>query len=88
VLAEAGTTLVSALVLTEVDHLARARFGSGARSALIDYIVFQARRGRPLDLHSKYRGSSERARRLASGSSATDRVDGPRRRWRKNARYP
>lgn len=46
VLAEAGTTLVSPLVLTEVDHLAKARFGSGARSALIDFIVFQARRGR------------------------------------------
>jgi uncharacterized protein len=46
VLAEAGTTLVSPLVLTEVDHLAMTRFGSGARSALIDLIVFQARRGR------------------------------------------
>jgi predicted nucleic acid-binding protein len=45
-LAEAGTVLVSPLVLTEVDHLATARFGSGARSTLIDYIVFQARRGR------------------------------------------
>ena len=46
VLTEAGTTLVSPLVLTEVDHVAKARFGSGARSALIDFIVFQARRGR------------------------------------------
>lgn len=45
-LAEAGTVLVSPLVLTEVDHLAKARFGSDARSTLIDYIVFQARRGR------------------------------------------
>jgi len=45
-LAEAGTVLVSPLVLTEVDHLAKVRFGSGARSALIDYIAFQARRGR------------------------------------------
>jgi len=46
VLAEAGTTLVSPLVLTEVDHLVKVRFGSGARSALIDFIVFQVRRGR------------------------------------------
>jgi uncharacterized protein len=45
-LAEAGTVLVSPLVLTEVDHLAKARFGSDARSALIDFVVFQARRGR------------------------------------------
>ena len=46
VLAEAGTTLVSPLVLTEVDHLAKARFGSDARSSLIDFVLFQARRGR------------------------------------------
>jgi uncharacterized protein len=46
ILAEAGTTLVSPLVLTEVDHLARARFGSNARSSLIDFVIFQARRGR------------------------------------------
>jgi predicted nucleic acid-binding protein len=45
-LAEAGTVLVSPLVLTEVDHLARARFGSDALSALIDFIVLQARRER------------------------------------------
>jgi predicted nucleic acid-binding protein len=45
-LAESGTTVVSPLVLTEVDHLAKARFGSDARSTLIDFIVFQARRGR------------------------------------------
>ena len=45
-LAEAGTALVSPLVLTEVDHLAKARFGSDARSTLIDFIVYQARRGR------------------------------------------
>lgn len=46
VLAQAGKTVVSPLVLTEVDHLAKARFGSGARTALIDFIIFQARRGR------------------------------------------
>ena len=45
-LAAAGTVLVSPLVLTEVDHLAKARFGSDARSTLIDFIVFQARRER------------------------------------------
>ena len=33
-------------MLTEVDHLAKARFGSDARSALIDFVVFQVRRGR------------------------------------------
>jgi uncharacterized protein len=45
-LAEAGTVVVSPLVLTEVDHLAKARFGSKARSALIDSIVLQTQRGR------------------------------------------
>lgn len=45
-LAEAGTVVVSPLVLAEVDHLAKARFGSAARTTLIDFIVFQARRGR------------------------------------------
>jgi uncharacterized protein len=46
VLAAAGTVIISPLVLAEVDHLAKARFGSAARSALLDFIVFQARRGR------------------------------------------
>lgn len=46
VLADAGTVIVSPLVLTEVDHLAKARFGSNARSTLLDFIVFQARRDR------------------------------------------
>jgi predicted nucleic acid-binding protein len=45
-LAEAGTVVVSPLVLAETDHLAKARFGSAARTTLIDFIVFQARRGR------------------------------------------
>lgn len=45
-LAEAGTVVVSPLVLAETDHLAKARFGSAARAILIDSIVFQVRRGR------------------------------------------
>ena len=45
-LADAGTVLISPLVLTEVDRLAKARFGGGARSALLDFVVYQARRGR------------------------------------------
>jgi uncharacterized protein len=45
-LAEAGTVVVSPLVLAETDHLAKARFGSTARATLIDFIVFQVRRGR------------------------------------------
>jgi uncharacterized protein len=39
VLQEAGTVVISPLVLAEVDHLAKARFGSPARSAIIDFIV-------------------------------------------------
>jgi predicted nucleic acid-binding protein len=40
-LAEAGTVVVSPLVLAETDHLAKARFGSAARTTLIDFLVFQ-----------------------------------------------
>jgi uncharacterized protein len=46
VLQEAGTLIISPLVLTEVDHLARARFGSQARTAIIDFVLTQARQSR------------------------------------------
>jgi predicted nucleic acid-binding protein len=45
-LQEAGTVIISPLVLTEVDHLAKARFGSQARSAIIDFILAQVRQTR------------------------------------------
>jgi predicted nucleic acid-binding protein len=43
VLREAGTVIISPLVLTEVDHLAKARLGSQARTSIIDFILAQAR---------------------------------------------
>jgi uncharacterized protein len=43
VLQEAGTVIISPLVLTEVDHLAKVRFGSRARTSIIDFILAQAR---------------------------------------------
>ena len=43
VLREAGTVIISPLVLAEVDHLAKARFGSPARTVIIDFILAQAR---------------------------------------------
>jgi uncharacterized protein len=46
VLEEAGTVIVSPLVLTEVDHLAKARFGSRARIEIIEFILAQARQSR------------------------------------------
>jgi predicted nucleic acid-binding protein len=46
VLMEAGTVIVSPLVLTEVDHLAQARFGSQARTAIIDFVFAQAGQSR------------------------------------------
>jgi uncharacterized protein len=46
VLQEAGTVIVSPLVLTEVDHLAKARFGSQARTAIIDFVLAQAGQSR------------------------------------------
>jgi predicted nucleic acid-binding protein len=46
VLREAGTVIISPLVLAEVDHLAKARFGSQARTSIIDFILTQARQAR------------------------------------------
>ena len=43
VLQEAGTVIISPLVLTEVDHLAKARFGSPARTAIIEFVIAQTR---------------------------------------------
>lgn len=46
ILQEAGTVVLSPMVLTEVDHLARARFGPQARTAIIGFIVDQLRQSR------------------------------------------
>lgn len=43
VLQEAGTVIISPLVLAEVDHLAKARFGLRARTTIIDFLIAQAR---------------------------------------------
>jgi uncharacterized protein len=39
VLREAGTVVISRLVLAEVDHMAKACFGSAARIKIITFIV-------------------------------------------------
>jgi predicted nucleic acid-binding protein len=44
--AGSSTVIISPLVLAEVDHLARARFGSPARTAIIDFVLAQARQQR------------------------------------------
>jgi predicted nucleic acid-binding protein len=46
ILEEAGTVVISPMVLTEVDHLAKARFGSQARTAIIEFIIDQLRQSR------------------------------------------
>jgi hypothetical protein len=38
--------IISPLVLIEVDHLAKARFGSRARATIIDFVIAQARQMR------------------------------------------
>ncbi|MGH3273450.1 MAG: type II toxin-antitoxin system VapC family toxin [Streptosporangiaceae bacterium] len=43
ILQQAGTVIISPLVLAEADHLAKARFGSRARTALIEFIIAQTR---------------------------------------------
>jgi uncharacterized protein len=43
VLQEAGTVIISPLVLAEVDHQAKARFGAPARTAIIDFVIAQVR---------------------------------------------
>jgi predicted nucleic acid-binding protein len=45
-LQEAGTVILSPLVLAEVDHLARARLGNAARSTILDLLLTQVRRMR------------------------------------------
>lgn len=44
VLREAGTVVVSPLVLAEVDHMAKVRFGSAARAQILAFILSNARR--------------------------------------------
>jgi predicted nucleic acid-binding protein len=44
IMRDAGTVIVSPLVLAEVDHVAKARFGSDARTMIIDFVLGQARR--------------------------------------------
>ncbi|HET9896754.1 MAG TPA: PIN domain-containing protein [Streptosporangiaceae bacterium] len=46
VLGGAGTVIVSPFVLAEVDHVAKARFGSRARHAICDSIIGQVLRMR------------------------------------------
>jgi uncharacterized protein len=45
-LQEAGTVILSPLVLAEVDHLARARLGNAARTTILDLLLAQVRRMR------------------------------------------
>ena len=45
-LQEAGTVILSPLVLAEVDHLARARLGAEARATILDLLLTQMRRMR------------------------------------------
>jgi predicted nucleic acid-binding protein len=46
ILQQAGTVIISPLVLTEVDYLAKARFGSRPRTVIIDFVLAQARQQR------------------------------------------
>jgi predicted nucleic acid-binding protein len=46
VLREAGTVVISPLVLTELDHLAKPRFGSPAGTAITDFTLGQVRQSR------------------------------------------
>ncbi|ADB35531.1 PilT protein domain protein [Kribbella flavida DSM 17836] len=45
-LQDAGTVILSPLVLAEVDHLARARLGAAARTAILDLLFAQVQRMR------------------------------------------
>jgi predicted nucleic acid-binding protein len=45
-LGSAGTVIISPLVLAEVDHLAKVRFGTQAGHAILDNIIAQALRMR------------------------------------------
>ncbi|MER7251871.1 PIN domain-containing protein [Kribbella sp. NPDC000426] len=45
-LQDAGTVVLSPLVLAEVDHLSRARLGAAARSTILELLTAQVRRMR------------------------------------------
>ncbi|MEV0799318.1 PIN domain-containing protein [Kribbella sp. NPDC050281] len=45
-LQDAGTVVLSPLVLAEVDHLARARLGGAARASILELLLTQVRRMR------------------------------------------
>jgi predicted nucleic acid-binding protein len=45
-LQEAGSVILSPLVMAEVDHLARVRLGAEARSTILDLLLAQVRRMR------------------------------------------
>lgn len=45
-LQEAGTVILSPLVLAEVDHLARTRLGAGARATILELLTGQVQRMR------------------------------------------
>ncbi|MDA2803737.1 PIN domain-containing protein [Nocardiopsis suaedae] len=65
VLDEAGLVLVSPLVLAEVDHMARARFGSSARTEIMAMITTQTRKLRyhiP-DIHLGLLGTAQAVQR-------------------------
>jgi predicted nucleic acid-binding protein len=46
IMQKAGTVVISPMVLTEVDHLAKARFGSHARTAIVDFIIDKVQQSR------------------------------------------
>jgi predicted nucleic acid-binding protein len=46
ILREAGMAIISPLVLAEVDHVAKARFGARARTEILDFIIAQVHRMR------------------------------------------
>ena len=71
VLASSGTVIISPFVLTEVDHLAKNRFGAAARTAIIDSVVFQTRRGR-FELPAISLECLDTARRVQRRYSALD----------------
>ncbi|TQN30561.1 putative nucleic acid-binding protein [Haloactinospora alba] len=79
VLDEAGTVLISPLVLAETDHMAKARFGSAARDGITSFILTQARRMRFLipEISTELLGTAHavRQRHSALGLDLADAVN-------------
>jgi predicted nucleic acid-binding protein len=79
ILASAGTVIISPIVIAEVDHLAKKRFGSAARHTIMAFLLAEAQRLRfhfpPIDAEMLGRAVYVRRRYAALDLALADAVN-------------